>query len=172
MSFALVVIRRRATLGWSGSMEPNKQGDLLVLLSQDRWVRLQGQVDHLKAVTSGQWLRDQTTVENWVTALATLVIYVAAALASNATYKGKILILALLGGSVGLLGIANSTTKDIAMHGHIIKVHGDRRCYQRRLDLAEELIRETGRNDWALRMGMIINEDISVGVTQLEPVIM
>lgn len=150
----VIVIRRRAKQGWSGASEPGVRGDLLVLLSQDRWVRIKGEVDHLKAVTSGQWLRDQDMIESWATALATFVVYLAAALVSNATQFGKILVLALLGGSVGLLAVANSLTKFLMMHGYIIKPVGERRKYARRLDLAEELVQETGRDDWAVRMGM------------------
>lgn len=151
----VIVIRRRAILRWSGAAEPGVDGDLLILLSQDRWIRIKGKVDHLKAITSGQWLRDQHTYESWVSGLATLVVYLAAALVSNATRFGQILILALLAGSVGLLAIANSASDKLMMHGHILKKVGPKRKYARRLDLAHELIEETGRDDWAIRMGMI-----------------
>jgi hypothetical protein len=49
-----VVIKRRAQKGWKGKLEPGVKGDLLVLLSEDRWIRMRGLVDDLKAVTSGQ----------------------------------------------------------------------------------------------------------------------
>lgn len=52
------VIRRRCESGWHGQEEPGVEGDLLILLSQDRWVRMKGSVDDLKAVTSGAWLRE------------------------------------------------------------------------------------------------------------------
>ena len=68
-----------------GAPDPGVEGDLLVLLSQDHWVRMKGFVDDLKTVTSGQWLRDQTTIERFATAYATLLVYSAAALASNAS---------------------------------------------------------------------------------------
>ncbi|KAL1961702.1 hypothetical protein VTN77DRAFT_1306 [Rasamsonia byssochlamydoides] len=72
----VVVIRQRCRdVGWKGASEPGVRGDLLVLLSQDRWVRLQGAVDDLKAVTSGQWMRDRTFVEDILSALATLLVY-------------------------------------------------------------------------------------------------
>ncbi|KAJ4171883.1 hypothetical protein NW754_007478 [Fusarium falciforme] len=157
----VIVVRRRATPGWSGAKEGFVTGDLLVLLSRDRWVRIQGKVDHLKAVTSGQWLRDQRDVEGWMTALATLAVYLAAALVSNATQFGKILILVHLGGSAGLLAVANSTTKNIlVMHGHSLAVQESRSKYQRRKELILELIKETGRYDWALSMDVIKEEDI------------
>ncbi|KAJ8130178.1 hypothetical protein O1611_g3453 [Lasiodiplodia mahajangana] len=152
----IVVIRRRSEPGWAGAPEPGQQGDLLVLLSQDRWIRIQGGVDDLKLVTSGQWLRDQTRTESWATALATVVVYLDAALVSNLTQLSKILLLVLLIASVGLLAIANSATKDLQMHGRIVSVVGPRKPYQRRLHLANELIAETGRDDWAVRLGMIV----------------
>lgn len=154
----VVIIRRRSQPGWAGASEPGVRGDLLVLLSRDRWIRIKGFVDDLKIVTSGQWLRDQTRNESWVSAFATVIVYLDAALASNLTQFGKILLLALLIGSVGLLAIANSETKDLLMHGRIIKVADDRKAYKRRLDLADELIKETGRDDWAVRLGMIVKK--------------
>ncbi|KAM7204882.1 hypothetical protein V8F33_001471 [Rhypophila sp. PSN 637] len=154
----IVVIRRRSLPGWAGAPEPGVQGDLLVLLSRDRWIRIKGLVDDIKLVTSGQWLRDQTRVESWVTALATVLVYLDAALASNLTQFGKILLLALLIGSVGLLAIANSATKELLMHGKVVKLVGERKKYDRRLTLAEELIAETKRDDWAIRLGMIVKK--------------
>ena len=155
----VLVIRRRSAPGWAGAPEPTVRGDLLVLLSQDRWIRIKGTVDDLKQVTSGQWLRDETRVESWITAVATVVVYLAAALASNIQQLGKILLLALLIGSAGLLAVTNVATKNLHMHGRVVKVQGKRRPYGRRLDLANALIEETGRDDWAIRLGMIVKND-------------
>ncbi|KAF9525596.1 hypothetical protein CPB83DRAFT_859270 [Crepidotus variabilis] len=47
---------------WKRAREPGVKSDLLVLLSQDQWVRMKGIVDDLKAATSGQWLHDQTAL--------------------------------------------------------------------------------------------------------------
>jgi hypothetical protein len=168
----VVVIRRRSMPGWFGAPEPDVDGDLLVLLSQDRWARIQGKVDYLKAVTSGQWLRDQTLVESWATALVTLVVYLAAALVSNATQFGKILLMALFGGSAGLLAIANSATNRLMMHGYVVKQSGERKKYERRRMLADELIEETKRKDWAIRMGMIPAQEAPNGTAEEHPVVM
>lgn len=92
----VMVIRRRPQIGWKGASEPGVKGDLLVLLGQDRWVRIQGAVDDLKAVTSGQWLRDMTLAEASVIAIATVLVYLNAALESNVSQSGKILLLILL----------------------------------------------------------------------------
>ncbi|PGH31880.1 hypothetical protein GX50_05315 [[Emmonsia] crescens] len=154
----VLVIRRRCTIGWKGASEPGVQGDLLILLSQDRWIRLQGAVDDLKAVTSGQWLRDCSFAEDSVTAFATLLVYTDVALVSNVSKPGQILILALFVFSTALLASTNAMTSELHMHGRRISTTGKSKKYVRRLDLAHELIRETKREDWALRLGMIVRQ--------------
>ncbi|KAH9911197.1 uncharacterized protein B0H18DRAFT_1171057 [Fomitopsis serialis] len=88
----VVVFRRRAVPGWKGQKEPGVQGDLLVLLSQDRWVRLRGTVDDIKLVTSGQWVRELDPMESVATGVATLLVYCAAALAANTATVGALFI--------------------------------------------------------------------------------
>ncbi|KAI9665105.1 MAG: hypothetical protein M1821_006553 [Bathelium mastoideum] len=152
----VIVLRRRAEVGWKGASEPGVKGDLLALLSQDRWVRIKGDVDDLKAVTSGQWLRDMTFVERSVTACSTVLLYLDAALASNMKQTGKVMLIILLILSSGLLAIANEKTDHLQMYGRIIKAdEGSPKQYGRRLELAEELVKETGRTDWAVRLGLI-----------------
>lgn len=68
------VLRRRAVPGWYGAPEPGVKSDLLVLLSQDRWIRIQGATDDVKAVTAGQWLGEPTFIESSLVALATLLV--------------------------------------------------------------------------------------------------
>lgn len=157
----VIVIRRRvlrATQGWKGASEPGVKGDLLILMSQDRWIRLQGDVDDLKAVTSGQWLQEPTFIESAFVALATLLVYIDAALAGNARQEGKLLLIILLCVSVGLLGMANEWTDKLHMHGRTLQVVKKPQKYARRLALAEQLVEESGRRDWAVRMGMIPTE--------------
>ena len=154
-----VVLERRAQTRWHGAKEPGKTSDLLVLLSYDRWIRIQGLTDDVKAVTSGRWLREPTAIEGALTATATLLTYINAALAANASSKGKMLLLLLFVGSAALLGLANMFTTSLVMKGRLVEVVGDRRTYNRRRDLADELIREHGRDDWAIAMGMIVATD-------------
>ena len=153
-----IVIRRRSVPGWRGVKEPGVKGDLLVLLSQDRWIRLQGQVDALKAVTAGQWLKDMTFFESSLAAIATLLVYINAIFTSNATQTGKIILGVLLLLSPAILAIGNEMTNSLHMHGCIVKAQGEPKKYARRLDLARELIEYTGRDDWAIRLGMINQE--------------
>lgn len=156
----VIVVRRRIHKAghWKGASEPGVQGDLLILLSQDRWIRLKGAVDDLKAVTSGQWLAETTFMEGAVTAFATLLVYLDAALASNTEMLGKILLLGLLITSAGLLALANESTDVLQMHDRLLRIDGKRVKYERRLDMAKELIRQSKREDWAVRLGMIVKE--------------
>ncbi|PBK68180.1 hypothetical protein ARMSODRAFT_1040429 [Armillaria solidipes] len=130
-----------------GAPEPDVDGDLLILLSQDRWVRLQGSVDDLKVVTAGQWLRELSVYESYTTAFVTLLVYVSAALAGNASKVGSLLIACLLLCSVALLGVCNSTTKCLQMYDRVVRTQGEPKKYERRLDMAADLIVETGRKD-------------------------
>ncbi len=151
----VVVIKRRSHMGWKGAHEIG-QGDLLVLLSQDRWVRLQGSVDDLKAVTAGQWLRDMSDRESFAVAFATLLVYLSAALAGNASEVGSLLIAGLLLCSVALLGLCNSMTDCLQMYNCIVCTEGEPKKYERRLDMADDLIDMTKSEEWAIRMGLII----------------
>lgn len=152
----VIVIRRRSKMGWKGRPEPGVHGDLLVLISQDRWIRIKGQMDDLKAVTSGQWLRNSTSIEGFVAAGATLTVYLTAALAGNASRIGSVIILALLLVSSALIGLSNEKVTGMKMYGRIIRVIGEPKPYERRLDLMNELVEETGRDDWAIGLGMKI----------------
>jgi hypothetical protein len=66
---------------------------------------MQGLVDDLKAVTSGQWSSDASFAESMTTSAATLLVYLAAALTINASQTGEVTILLLLVVSGGLLAI-------------------------------------------------------------------
>lgn len=168
-----VVVRRRATPGWKGASEPGVQGDLLVLLSQDRWIRLKGAVDDLKAVTSGNWLREATFFEGCLISFATLLAYLDVALTWSATQEGKAILLVLWLLSAALLGVANESKSDLNMCGKLIKVDQAPRPFKRRLYLARELIEETGRDDWAVRLGMIQpKDDVSSEVDDQGPKLM
>jgi len=151
-----VLIRRRSQLGWKGQPEPGVKGDLMIFLSQDRWIRMQGFVDDLKTVTSGEWLREPTSPEGFASAFATLLVYMAAALAANATTIGSIVIAGLLLTNIAILGLCNALTQNLHMFGRILRTVGPPKKYKRRLDMGEELVKETGRTDWAIAMGLIV----------------
>ncbi|KAK0436158.1 hypothetical protein EV421DRAFT_2011090 [Armillaria borealis] len=167
----ILVIKRRNKIGWKGQKEPGVQGDLFIFLCHDRWVRLQGAVDDLKAVASDQWLRDivmntaisvvvvyMTAIENFAISCATMLVYVSAALAFNASKVGSMLIASLLLSTVALL----------TMYDLVIRRVGAPKKYERRLMLANELIAEIGsRNDWAIGMGLVLPRSGGAGVVNV-----
>ncbi|KAI9652461.1 MAG: hypothetical protein M1829_001645 [Trizodia sp. TS-e1964] len=165
----ILIIRRRATPGWHGVPEPGVDGDLLILLSQDRWIRMRGSVDALKTVTSGQWLKNMTFFESSLEAIATMLVYISAALAHNATQSSQILLMLLLLISVGLLGVSNKQEATFYMHDHVVRANSHPKPYARRLDLAKELIKETNRHDWAVSLGMVKAEDLGDPPSAVSP---
>ncbi|KIP07599.1 hypothetical protein PHLGIDRAFT_127552 [Phlebiopsis gigantea 11061_1 CR5-6] len=152
----VVVIRRRSQQGWKGAIvDDDVPSDLLIILSQDRWVRMRGLENDVKAVTAGCWLRDMTGPERYATSFATVLVYASAALASNATTLGSLMVALLLLVSAGLLGIANSYTHSLHMFGRIVSVVGEPKAYSRRRLMVDELVAETGSDDWAVNMDLI-----------------
>ncbi|KAK0190133.1 hypothetical protein F5146DRAFT_1122490 [Armillaria mellea] len=151
----VIVIRRRSQQGWKGAIEDG-DGDLLILLSQDRWVRLQGSINDLKAVTAGQWLRDLSATENFTVMFATTVVYAAAILAFNASTVGSVLIGGLPLWSVALLTLSNSLTRCFQMYNCIVQMDGNPVRYGRRLEMANKLVDESKREDWAVGMGLVL----------------
>ncbi|PBK86681.1 hypothetical protein ARMGADRAFT_477070 [Armillaria gallica] len=150
----VIIIKRRSQQGWKGAIETG-DGDLLILLSQDRWVRLQGTINDLKAVTAGQWLRDLSAPENFSVTFATMMVYSSAILAFNASTEGSLLIACLLLCSVALLTLCNSLTRCLKMYDCVVQKKGEPEKYIRRLDMAKKLVLESKREDWAVGMGLI-----------------
>ncbi|PBK83035.1 hypothetical protein ARMGADRAFT_1137875, partial [Armillaria gallica] len=54
------VIKQRASdlSVWKGAEEEGRE-DLLIVLYQDHWIRLQGDISDIKHVMAGQWLQDE-----------------------------------------------------------------------------------------------------------------
>lgn len=155
------IFRRRLALGWKGASEPGVKGDLLILLSQDRWIRLQGLVDDLKAVTSGEWAREMTTFESFVEASGKLLVYGGAALGGNLTQLGSINLASLLLLSTMLLGLLNRSCSHMLMYDRRVEVSGPPRQFERRLAMVDALIKESGREDWALSLGLKRREGVA-----------
>ncbi|KAH8423680.1 uncharacterized protein LDX57_001437 [Aspergillus melleus] len=158
----VILVRRRCKPKWSGAREEDGPGDLLVLLSQDRWIKIVGDINQIKAISSGQWLQEMSAPESWVAAFATVMVYLNAALASNASQLGKVLLILLLIVSAGLLAVANQWTDRLQMHGYVLEVvKEETKAYERRLHMVKDLIEQyDGNADWALRLGLINLEDL------------
>lgn len=161
---SVITLRARTLPSWHGEPEPGVKGDLLVLLSEDRWIRLKGLVDDLKAVTSGSWLSRPRhplvcDIADWT---SRLLVYIAAVVLANAEDQGKIVLAVCVVLGHGVLAVRNATTKELVMNGRTVRVSGEPgsvKKYQRRLVMAKELVKEMGRSDFAVRMGMINPED-------------
>ncbi|KAK0492375.1 hypothetical protein EDD18DRAFT_513178 [Armillaria luteobubalina] len=164
----VVVIKQRNEDSWKGQKEQGVKGDLLILLCHDRWVRLQGAVDDLKAVTSGQWLRDLTSLESFAITCTTTLVYVSVVLSCNTSPVGNLLIGTLLLSTAMLLTVCNSLTGELRMCGRVIHRVGAPKKYERRLDLAYELIAEMeGRKDWAISMGLVLRDSGEAGAVNV-----
>ena len=152
---SVLVTQSRTVMGWKGVPEPGVEGDLLTLLSQDRWVRMQGLVDDLKAVTSGHWMRDETAFESFILSVATFLIYASIAVSSLVSMEGNLLLAGLLVLSTGLLGLCNAWTSEFRIYDRVVRMVGEPKPYARRRQMADELIAETKRHDWAVGLGLI-----------------
>jgi hypothetical protein len=190
-------LRTPSPTAWAGASEPGVNGDILVLLSYDRWARIQGPVDDLKAVLSGGWLRQPTLLERFLSGLGSMLVYVAViVLASSDTtpaFKhsawssrvskgpfdrvhaesiGQIILLVLLPVEGALVGLANALADTLQMRGRTVRVTEKPRQYARRKDLAEELIEVHGRADWAVGLGMVGREYLKNDEDVVAPAVM
>lgn len=156
----VVIIRRRVELGWKGAAEPGVPGDLIILLSQDRWVRMRGLVDDLKVVTSGEWLREMKPIEEFGAGFVTVLVYASVAIAFNASTLGGLVIAALLLVSVALLGLCNLWTTELEMFGKTVRVREGPTPYPRRMAMVKELTDEIGTDDWAVAMGLQVGAKV------------
>lgn len=166
------ILERRTQPGWFGAPEPGVQGDLFILLSQDRWVRIRGAVDDLKAVTSGTWLSDKTTTETFFGAVTKLWMYANVAFAGKATRQGTVVITIALLISGAIVAYDNLNIPGLMMYGRLMEVVGEPKKYSRRRVLADELIEESGRDDWAVAMGLIVKDKASAEKNEGIPVTM
>src|SRR5690606_19332406 len=136
------------------------KGSLIVLLSQDRWVILRGLINDLKAVTSGEWLREATAFEGALTTFATMLVYIAPIFMANATSYGALFFLALMSLTTACIGLSNALANGITMKKCRIWVSKSQpRRFPRRLVMVDHLekhycTKETGK-DWAFQMGLI-----------------
>ncbi|KIY00401.1 uncharacterized protein Z520_04086 [Fonsecaea multimorphosa CBS 102226] len=154
---AIISLRARTSPpSWHGAPEPGVPGDLLVLLSEDRWIRMRGLVDDLKAVTSGAWLarpRNPALMDalDWI---AHMAVYLAVVALAGASDGEKVMLLGAVVASHLALMYENSTVDGLVMNGRTV-TQGSVKKYPRRLDMAEELVEEVGRSDFAVRLGLI-----------------
>jgi hypothetical protein len=152
----IFISRRRSQAMWKGHKEDHVQDELIVILSQDRWIRMKGFNNDLKLVTAGQWLRDMEFWERSVASGSTLLVYLDAALASNASQVGKMLILGLLLSSAALLAMSNEWLGSMEMFGATLKAVGEDKPkgFRRRMDMVDYVVDESQKDQWAIGLGL------------------
>lgn len=155
----MILIERRTKLGWKGQKEPGSKSDLLILLSQDRWIRIQGMTDDVKVVTSGQWLRQPSAVEDMVYSLISIFVHLAAGTLFAASHEGRLIFFLLMLVNTFCLQLANALTDQLTLYGRTVKMTGNRQMFARRLDMARELVKEAGNDTWCEKMGIILTKD-------------
>ena len=150
--------------GWKGMREEGVRGSLLVLLSRDRWVRLDGMVDDLKAVTSGGWMMEETPEEVVIWQLACLLVWLGIIVLCSATWMEQVIIvgLAVLNHMVMSWQMRSTRIRRIGMTINETAIAIDEskgedgvKDYERRTAMADELIKEFGRRDWAEQLGLV-----------------
>jgi hypothetical protein len=171
---SIITLRARTTSpsSWHGQSEPGVKGDLLILLSEDRWIRMKGPVDDLKAVTSGSWLLSRPgpptypiicETMDWI---AGMLVYIAAIVLVSAPNQDKIILVLYVLLGHGALALHNATSSELVMNDRRLKVSSQPgsgvKKYPRRLDMARELVKETGRSDFAVRLGILNPDDVDM----------
>ncbi|KAK0201283.1 hypothetical protein DFS33DRAFT_1387225 [Desarmillaria ectypa] len=84
-----------------------------------------------------------------------VLVYAAVILAFNALTAGSLLLVCLLLFSVALLTLCNSFTRCLQMYDCVVQREGEPKKYDRRRDMADELVSASKREDWAIGMGLI-----------------
>jgi biopolymer transport protein ExbB/TolQ len=79
---------------------------------------------------------------------------------NNAQNVGKVLIVILLLVSAAMLALINEQTKQLKMHGRVIKFF-HKVGYESRMDMVKAVKQDAGRHDWAQNLRMLSDGDIS-----------
>ncbi len=149
-----VVVVRQRSKRWEVVRQLDVDDDLLVLLSQDRWFRLQGISDDLKIITSCQW-REKSAVEGLAVAFARLLVYIAVGIYPFASTVGTFTISCLLLCSAALLGLCNCLTPCLQVFNHVVRVEGQPMKYQKKEVMANEMIDKSRRHDRAISSSLV-----------------
>ncbi|SJL05061.1 uncharacterized protein ARMOST_08433 [Armillaria ostoyae] len=160
----VVVARRiwrsnqRSSLGKKSGVD----GALFILYSQDRWILLRGAEDDLQTLIAGQGSRDKSVMERFAVSFAVLSVYVAVALSFLASTMGSMVIACLLLCSSAILGLCNTLTPCLRLPDCSVCVQGLPKKYNQRSEMAKELIEASGRDDWAIGLGLVTPENSTV----------
>ncbi|PBK70094.1 hypothetical protein ARMSODRAFT_956146 [Armillaria solidipes] len=127
----LVVARRRSIQNLSG--EPGGKNDLLIRLSQDRWIRLRGTEVDLRTVVARQELRTRSAMEAFAVCFGTVLALLAVALSPNISPVGCWVIVCLVFFSSISMALRNSLMSCLQTLGRVVRVVGQPTRHEERL---------------------------------------
>jgi len=87
-----------------------------------------------------------------------MLVYLTVVVLAGASDFEKMLVVGTVLGSHLVLMVENCRTRTLIMNGRTVAVSSKPdgvKTYERRLDMARELVHEMGRSDFAVRLGMI-----------------
>lgn len=99
-----------------------------------------------------------------------MLVYTAVVALASASGLEKVLLVGTVLASHLLLMYETSSAETLVMHGRTVKVSDDKdsvKKYGRRLEMADELVKEMGRSDFAVRLGMINPEQAKRSRTEV-----
>ncbi|PBK92143.1 hypothetical protein ARMGADRAFT_967475 [Armillaria gallica] len=152
------ISNQRSSLGKKSGVD----GALFILCSRDRWILLRGAEDDLQTLIADQGSRDKSMMERFAVSFAVLSVYVAVVLSFLASTMGSILIACLLLCSSAILGLCNTLTPCLRLPDCSVCVQGLPKKYNQRSEMAKELIEASGRDDWAIGLGLVTPENSTV----------
>ncbi len=151
--------KQRSSLGKKSDVE----GALVIILSQDRWILLQGVEDDLQTVIAS---RDTTVTEQFheriALSFALLPVYIATVFSFYTSTVGRMMITCLLLCSSAILSLSNTLTPCLRLPDCSVCVQGPPKKYNQRSEMAKELIEASGRDGWAIALGLVTPENSSV----------
>ncbi|KAK0493314.1 hypothetical protein EDD18DRAFT_1320980 [Armillaria luteobubalina] len=160
-AFAARRIWRSNQISLSGK-KSSVDGSLFILCSQDRWILLRGAESHLRAFIADQESLNESVTEQFAPPLSVTLVCVAIFLSFLASAVGSITIACLLLCSSAILGLCNTLRPCLRLPDCSVWVQGPPKKYDQRLDMAKELIQSSGRDDWAIGLGLITPENAAV----------
>ncbi|PBK92155.1 hypothetical protein ARMGADRAFT_930832, partial [Armillaria gallica] len=140
----LVVARRRSIQDLSG--EPGGECDLLIRLSQDRWIRLWGAEADLRTVV----LRSRSGMEGFAISFGAISVYLAVALSPNISPVGSLVTISLVFCLSIFMALRNSLMPYLLTLGRVVRVEGEPTRYEERIPQGN-----TGGDEWGVIVSMI-----------------
>ncbi len=143
-----VVARRRSIQDFSG--EPGSEYDLLIRLSQDRWIRFRGAEADLRTVVACQGLHARSGMEGFAVSFGTISVYLAVALSPNISPVGSLVIICLVFCSSIFMALRNSLMPCLQTLNRVVRVEGEPTRYEERISQGN-----TGEDERGVIVSMI-----------------